>query len=271
MKVNIEEEKRHYDKIAENLKIDEKYSEILFNYDTPASHWGDRLPRLKKKLLNELNDVKGKKILVYGCGNDNAAIWFSKSGAIVDAIDISSKTVENQILMSKFLKLDINAMVMDAHELQMSSAKYDIVYGNAIIHHLDFSRAIPEVLRVLKSDGTAIFRDVMGENNLLKSYRFITSGFRTSDQHPLTKKDLSYLEKSFSTITSDFYILLGLPVLFLVRLINHTILPKLNVKFRFPELPNIVYKMFDKLDVYCYKYLPKTKRNSWLCLLILKK
>jgi 2-polyprenyl-3-methyl-5-hydroxy-6-metoxy-1,4-benzoquinol methylase len=166
----IQDEKLYHDSIASRVKIDNNLMQKFLSFDSPASYMANRLPRLKKMLLQALGDVRGKRVLVYGCGNDSAAVWFSKSGANVDAIDISPRSVDNQKEIAAKLCLNINAIVMDAQSLELLSDEYDIVYGNAILHHLDLHKALPEIVRVLKPKGKAIFRDVMSGNIFLRLF-----------------------------------------------------------------------------------------------------
>ena len=206
---SIEREASFYDTEAERITIDDRKAKKFIAYDSPASYFGNRLPRLKQTLLQELSNIRGKRVLVYGCGNDSAATWFSKSGANVDAIDISPKSVENQKLIAELLNLNINAIVMDAHSLDLPSDEYDIVYGNAILHHLELQEAIPEIVRVLKPGGKSVFRDVIRGNIFLRAFRFATPFWRTPDEHPLKSSDFLLFDQEFSTCQVTQYILSG--------------------------------------------------------------
>ena len=145
----VDNERRFYDTVADKKTINFDMLSRMVSFDAP-SYYAANIPRLKKSIIRGLGPIKGRKILIYGCGNDCAAIWFSKSGSNVDAIDISPKSIKNQIRIAEFLNFKLRAMVMDAHDLDLPSCEYDIVYGNAILHHLELNKAIPEIYRVLK-------------------------------------------------------------------------------------------------------------------------
>jgi SAM-dependent methyltransferase len=217
-----------------------------------------------------LGNPSNKRVLVYGCGNDNAAVWFSKSGARVDAIDISPKSVENQQLIAGQLELKINSMVMDAHHLDLPSDEYDIVYGNAILHHLNLQEAIPEIARVLKPGGKAVFRDVMSGNVFLRAFRYATPFWRTPDEHPLTERDLDFIVQNFSNCQISDYIFSGLPYFFFARIMNKVILKKRWLKLQIPQ-HNSIYASFDRLDQMLFHLMPILKRQAWLCLIVLTK
>ena len=258
-----------HDAIAGNITISDELIHRFLSYDTPASYMADQLPRLKHDVLKELTVVRGKRVLVYGCGNDSAAVWFSSSGASVDAIDISPKSVANQQRISERLGLSIRAYVMDAHKLSFPDDEYDIVYGNAILHHIDLYRAMPELARVLKPEGKAIFRDVMIGNVFLRAFRYATPFWRTPDEHPLTRKDLELLGETFDMKINQ-YVLTGLPYMFVVRIINNVILKKFGVKSRIQLHPKI-YRCFDNFDQRLFRYAPFLRTQAWLCLIVLTK
>jgi len=266
----LENEAAYHDVIASKIKIDNKKAESFLSFDSPGSDLANRLPRLKQSLLKSLGDPNNKRVLVYGCGNDSAAVWFSKSGAKVDAIDISPKSVENQQLIADLLNLKINCKVMDAHNLELPSDEYDIVYGNAILHHLELQTAIPEIARVLKPDGKAVFRDVMNGNAFLRAFRFATPFWRTPDEHPLTANDFKFFALKFSKFEITEYILSGLPYFFFARIINAVLYKMLGLKLRI-LLHNSIYSNLDRLDEMLFRLMPILKSQAWLCLIVLTK
>ena len=266
----LKKEASFHDAMASMIQINDHLALKYLAFDSPGSDMADCLPRLKRTILQTLGDVSGKRVLVYGCGNDNAAVWFSKSGAEVDAIDISPISVENQRAIAEKLGLRINALVMDAHRLDLRSEEYDIVYGNAILHHLVLADAVSEIVRVLKPDGKAVFRDVLSGNLFLRAFRFATPFWRTPDEHPLTKSDFDMFAQRFSTGETTFYILSGLPYFGFARIMNHVILRRLGVKFRVP-VHETIYDCFDRLDTLLFRHIPSLQRQAWLCLIVLKK
>jgi len=258
-----------HDAIAGNFQINAELIRRYLSYDTPASNIAEVIPRLKQDVLKEVYSVRGKRVLVYGCGSDSAAVWFALHGASVDAIDISPKSVTNQEILSGKLGLYISAHVMDAHQLKFPDNEYDIVYGNAILHHIELRRAIPEIMRVLKPDGTAVFRDVMIGNVFLRAFRYATPFWRTPDEHPLTRKDLELLGETFDMKISQ-YVLTGLPYMFAVRIINNVILKEMGIKSRIQLHPKIC-RCFDNFDQRLFRYAPFLKTQAWLCLIVLTK
>jgi ubiquinone/menaquinone biosynthesis C-methylase UbiE len=260
----------YFNEIATGIRVDDDMVRNILSYDSPAPTFANRLPRLKSRLRQSLRNVKGARVLVYGCGTDSAALWFAKEGADVDAIDISHNCIENQKTMAATAGLNINAFVMDAHNLDFPSETYDIVYGNAILHHLSIEMAACEFFRVLKPGGIAVFRDVMRGNFLLRLFRRATPFWRTPDEKPLTKEDFHLLTKKCSNIQIDQFILTGLPYFFFVRIVNDGFLKKLGIITRL-SVSDSLYALFDKIDLALFRYMPFLKNQAWLCLITLTK
>lgn len=265
----LKKEAAYHDVAAEKMKINWQIAKTHYAHDSPASYIANRLPRLKQTLLRTLGNPNNKRVLVYGCGNDSAAVWFSKLGAKVDAIDISAKSIRNQEKISDLLRLKMTCLVMDANNLDFPSNQFDIVYGNAILHHLYTKKSTEEIARVLKPGGKAVFRDVIKGNLFLQLFRSVTPFWRTEDEHPLTHKDFAIFRQKFKHCSIETYILSGLPIFFFARIINYVLQNKLKLNLRIP-LPNSIYSFFDRLDVILFRLLPFTKNQAWLCLLTLR-
>jgi len=261
-KRQLKEETLFHDAIYGRTQVDEFLVERLLGYTTPAGSFGERLPRLKYRVLDALGDVRHRRVLVYGCGDDCAALWFSKYGANVDAIDVSAKSIEIQKKLAAIARLTVNAIVMDGNDLDLPSHEYDFVYGNAILHHLRLSEAVPEIHRVLKPTGIAVFRDVMQGSLFVQIFRYLTPFLRTKDEHPLTPEDLILLSNSFNRCEIDHYIFSGQPYRFLVQNVN-PVLKKMKLSRRIPH-SNAIYAKFDKLDCVLFRVMPFLRRQAWL-------
>ncbi len=180
------------------------------------------------------------------------------------------KAVENQQKMAEMAGLNIKAIVMDGNDLNLSSETYDVVYGNAILHHLQLDKACMEIKRVLKSGGKAVFRDNMKGNVFLQAFRRATPHLRTSDEHPLATKDINLLSKDFAAAEVDFYIFSILPYRFIAQTLNQGVLKRLGWRIRFPH-PDSFYAIADRVDAWLFKVVPFLRKQAWLCLITLTK
>jgi ubiquinone/menaquinone biosynthesis C-methylase UbiE len=84
-------------------------------------------------------------------------------------------------------------MKIDCESLCFDNDSFDLVIGRAILHHLDLSRALPEIHRVLKKNGRGLFIEPLGMNPLINLYRKLTPQNHTPDEHPLKNADFQKL------------------------------------------------------------------------------
>jgi 2-polyprenyl-3-methyl-5-hydroxy-6-metoxy-1,4-benzoquinol methylase len=86
-----------------------------------------------------LGDLRGRRILDFGCGSGANAVQLAHRGAQVWALDISEDLIR---LAQRRLAVNGRAgtaqfIVASAHELPFPDASIDVVFGIAILHHLD--------------------------------------------------------------------------------------------------------------------------------------
>lgn len=116
-----------------------------------------------------LGDIKDKKILELGCGYGSNIVIMAKKGACVTGIDISSRRVSeaNSLIGRENLKANATVIKMNAENLEFPDESFDLVVGMAILHHLDLELVLPEISRVLKENGEAIFLEPLGGNPII--------------------------------------------------------------------------------------------------------
>ncbi len=100
-----------------------------------------------------LGNVKGKKILDFGCGTGIYAKILIKKGAKVKGFDISNEMLN--IARKENPKLDLR--LGSGYKIPFKE-KFDIVLASLVVHYLkDWNKMFKEVLRVLKNGGYFIF------------------------------------------------------------------------------------------------------------------
>jgi 2-polyprenyl-3-methyl-5-hydroxy-6-metoxy-1,4-benzoquinol methylase len=65
----------------------------------------------------------------------------ANSGAEVLAVDLSPAGVKKSQDMAVFNHVSIDARVMDLHRLEFPDEYFDVLYGSAVLHHLDCDTA----------------------------------------------------------------------------------------------------------------------------------
>jgi ubiquinone/menaquinone biosynthesis C-methylase UbiE len=120
-------------------------------------------------------------------------------------INISEYELLRGVEASKTLALEqvIDFLLMDAHFLGFADNYFDLVYGGAILHHLDIEIAIREIHRVLKPEGFMIFTEPLIHNPVLKLIRYLTPQTRTADEKPLGVMELRMIDQYF--VTQNYY------------------------------------------------------------------
>ena len=150
--------------------------------------------------LDQLGDVHDLPVLDFGCGHGMAAVVLARRGARVTAFDLSAGYVDEARQRAQANRVPVNFVQADGDRLPFADGSFARIWGNAVLHHLNLSRAGPELRRVLQPDGIAVFCEPWGENPLVNWAR----GFlpypgkqRTPDEEPLRQRHLDYLRTLF--------------------------------------------------------------------------
>src|SRR5205814_1020321 len=95
-------------------------------------------------------------------------------------------------------------MVGSAHDLPLPDASIDVVFGIAILHHLDVAATSREVLRVLKPGGRAIFQEPVRDSRAVRAVRRCIP-YQAPDispfERPLTTAELHAFSRPFAHAT----------------------------------------------------------------------
>ena len=108
-----------------------------------------------------LGEVRNKIVVDYGCGQGENTMVLAKRGAVVKALDISPELIElaRTKIAANGLTDRVEFMVGSAYQVPVPADSVDVVFGIAILHHLDLAESAGEVWRVLKKGGRAIFQE----------------------------------------------------------------------------------------------------------------
>jgi SAM-dependent methyltransferase len=150
-----------------------------------------------------LGDVRGKRVVDFGCGSGANTALLLRRGAHVWGIDISEDLLR---LAQRRLTVSGRAgeatfIAGSAHDMPFPDASIDVVFGIAILHHLDLDLVSREVRRVLKPGGRAIFQEPVRNSPVVRVVRSLIP-YRAPDispyERPLTDAELERFAGGFS-------------------------------------------------------------------------
>lgn len=193
-----------------------------------------------------LGDVEGKTILEYGCGDGVNTVLLANRGAKVISLDLSPELIDiaRQRLATHGIESGVDLIVGSAHNVPLPDSSVDVVFGIAILHHLDLALSASEVKRLLKPDGVAIFQEPVRNSWVLRQVRKLIP-YQAPDispfERPLTDRELQDFATDYSTYHSKGF---TLPTSALLNLLpgirNYTAKRSLkwdsNLLRRFPSL-----------------------------------
>ena len=153
-----------------------------------------------------LGDVSGKRVVDFGCGSGANSALLANRGAHVWGIDISE-----DLLRLAQRRLDASGrsggatfIAGSAHDMPFPDGSIDVVYGIAILHHLDLDLVSAEVKRVLKPGGRAIFQEPVRNSAAIRFLRRLVP-YRAPDispfERPLTDAELARFARGFSSVS----------------------------------------------------------------------
>ncbi|MFH1551826.1 MAG: class I SAM-dependent methyltransferase [bacterium] len=145
------------------MKIEEKEAEQSYNLMARGYHntrtkkhpqgWFYNEMLEMPATLKLLGNVKGKKILDFGCGTGIYAKLLTRKGAKVKGFDISKEMVK--IAKEENPKLDLK--IGSGYKIPFKE-KFDVVLASLVMHYLsDWDKVFNQVGKVLKKNGIFIF------------------------------------------------------------------------------------------------------------------
>ncbi|MCI0545876.1 MAG: methyltransferase domain-containing protein [Candidatus Rokubacteria bacterium] len=185
-----ERERRAYDETAMWQRCHDAHMRFRHVFECPNTRRGDRLFTAMLEAA-----VPGRRVLELGCGDGTMARHMLDRGARhVLAADVSerflsiarTRTIAGRL---EFANLDV---------AQPIAGEFDVIFGSAILHHLDHRRVLAGLYeRNLSPGGRMIFREPLGSNLLLRLWWRLGAGAHTADERPFYAHDLRWLRERF--------------------------------------------------------------------------
>jgi ubiquinone/menaquinone biosynthesis C-methylase UbiE len=152
---------------AEEIRdVNTRYHDVAADcYD---AKWGidfgelgtDQVSAKARKALGPGAPARFERSLEIGAGTGYFTLNMLRAEMIEQATcsDISPGMLSTLEGNAQRLGLDVSTQVADAEELPFDDARFDLVFGHAVLHHIpDLKRAMREFARVLAPGGTIMF------------------------------------------------------------------------------------------------------------------
>ncbi len=162
-----------------------------------------------------LHEIKGKRLLDYGCGDAQVSYYFYQKGAIIDLADISDNLIS--WLKTKYKEHnDIRIFqVATPQDLPDDNGLYDIIIANCIFHHIQpelWNSFLKGFSNILNKGGFLVISGWDESDDFLKKEQIAT--FTNNKAWPITalKENIDKM-KRFDVIV-DIIRLMDLPQYF---------------------------------------------------------
>lgn len=251
----------NFNNSAKQQESEKEFFNKVFAHETKSDYYSIGFTSIIfNGLLSKIGDLEGKKVVDFGCGGGWLTKKLAGKGAEVWAFDISNEAVNKTKTMveSQNLQHRVHVEQMPAEALNYDSNMFDLIVGNAILHHLDLVTSLKEIKRVLKQGGKACFLEPLGHNLLLNLYRRITPHLRSEDEVPMRFEQFKIIKDCFPKFEHDEYYFTVLFAIF----------------FYFLGLKNLTLKTRDflfKLDKLILGSFPSVKKYCWYSILTMEK
>ncbi len=167
-------------------------------------------------------DLKGKRVLIVGCGFGGDALRVAKLGADVYAFDLSPDSLFIARSLADREGLQISFDEMPAEKLIYEDSFFDFVIARDILHHVDIPRAMSEIYRVSRSGALFVANEIYShtitdkirhsalvEKILYPKMQRLIYGpskpYITEDERKLTETDIKSITKLLQDIEFKQY------------------------------------------------------------------
>lgn len=154
----------------------------------------------------------GAAFLDYACGNGQMARMAAEHGApVVVGIDISDVSVQNATERASQAGFgDVTHFLQrDCEDSQLPADRFDACLCSGMLHHLDLTRAFPELHRIMAPGGRILGVEALAYNPFIQLYRRLTPTLRTEFEarHILGMKEIRLAQRWFRVENLTFFLM----------------------------------------------------------------
>ena len=175
-------------------------------FESALAYVNDGMGRLRRNeaIRVAMRDATGLRVLEIGSQSwEWCLARYGYRPAQLTCINISQTELDIGRAQAAKLGFSCDFEQMDAHDLKFADGSLDIVFGVAILHHLEFARALREIHRVLRDGGRIVFVEPLRHNPVARVVRWLTPAARTPDELPLGRPELRLIARNF--VVDNYY------------------------------------------------------------------
>jgi 2-polyprenyl-3-methyl-5-hydroxy-6-metoxy-1,4-benzoquinol methylase len=126
--------------------------------DRPARRWWNAYWGMYAYLVTQ--DLRGRRVLVVGCGFGEDALRLARLGAHVTAFDLSpdSLAIARRLAEREGLVIDFGQMPVE--RLAYADDSFDCIVARDILHHVDIPAAMREIRRVARPGALFVVNEI---------------------------------------------------------------------------------------------------------------
>jgi len=192
-----------HDQWAKDVDVQELLVDETFTAPTAVEN---------QHILDQFGDVRGLRVLDYGCGMAEGGIYLAKRGAKVVAMDVSPGMLANAKRLASLHGVEIETRQVTSDRIPADANEFARIYGNGVLHHVPLETAIPELARVLEPNGVGCFLEPLPYNPVINVYRRIAKEVRTEDEKPISFAQIERFSRHFGRVTHQEFWLTALAV-----------------------------------------------------------
>ncbi len=216
-------------------------------YDSPA------FDDVVQQTVDFLQGESGELVLDMGCGEGKETLELAGRGLFVVGTDLSytQLTRARELVKRGMPEAKICLVQANAEQLPFADNSFRIIYGKAILHHLDLDSSAIETKRLLKSNGRATFAEPLARHFIIWIGRRLTPSLRTDDERPMEFSALQHFGQAFKKRDLYTYYLFA-PLAYVLRFIPGG-----------EKLFSTFYSLLIRLDQKILSRFPYLRRFAW--------
>ncbi|HSM56140.1 MAG TPA: class I SAM-dependent methyltransferase [Candidatus Sulfomarinibacteraceae bacterium] len=226
-----------------------------FLYDPPA------FDEVVQPAIAFLQARDGERVLDIGCGEGKETLELVSRGLCVISVDLSHRQLcrARERVQEATGTATVHFVQASAEALPFAANQFPIIYGKAILHHLDFDYFFAEMDRITTPESRATFAEPMAHHPLFWLFRRLTPRLRTSDERPAILTDMENFARRFTRYQVRTFFLLA-PLAYVFRLT-----PATEGLFR------KAHALLQKIDRGLFRRARFLQRFAWYSLILLER